>query len=72
MFPLKLLIIRMKEKIDIADYRERPKELLVETAKKNKERGSSTFVIASLSKEKGILNISYIGDSGKNKTLFNT
>jgi hypothetical protein len=54
----------MKSYIDSENFQERPKELLIKCAKANKEKGSSTFVIASLSEESDALNYSYIGDSG--------
>ena len=54
----------MTEKIAINDYNDNPKQLLIDTAKENREQGSSTFVIASIGKDNK-LNISFIGDSCK-------
>ena len=54
----------MKSYIDADNFQETPKDLLIKCAESNKERGSSTFVIASLSEDSNSLNYSFIGDSG--------
>ena len=55
---------RMESYTHTDTFEDNPKELLIKCAESNKEKGSSTFVIASLSTHSNVLNYSYIGDSG--------
>jgi hypothetical protein len=56
---------RMEEYIQQENYQERPKDLLIKCAENNKNMGSSTFVIATLSEHSPVLNGTLIGDSSK-------
>lgn len=61
----------MQEFVAEEDFRERPKELLVKCAEANTEKGSSTLVIAGLSRVSDCLNYAFIGDSGAGDGGFN-
>jgi hypothetical protein len=58
----------MKELLSTKNYQDIPKQLLIDCVEKNKETGSSTFIIASISEKAPKLNVAFLGDSGnKNK-----
>ena len=58
------LTARMKECIGQQDYTDDPKRLLIECVHQNKQTGSSTFIIGSISENSRKLNLAFLGDSG--------
>jgi hypothetical protein len=54
----------MKELLTGNDFRDDPKKLLIEVVLQNKQKGSSTFIISSISNDSSKLNVAFLGDSG--------
>ena len=56
----------MQSYTETENFKDNPKDLLIKCAEANSQKGSSTFVIASLSENSDNLNYALIGDSSIN------